>query len=297
MTHRVEQGSPTWERVERLDPDQAVEGVYAETGLRFEVLGSPAGGQVGVALVRWPESGGRRRSILKWRPHSRLESFREGPAAVSELVRRAGVPAPAVELLVQVRHAVVMVCELLPGEPVSRLDASLLEQALLVLGRLRNLLVDRPDLPSVELHLSADGPGYCLHEPLRRHSARSAALERRILSVGRRFPPTLSGGDAVHLDFHPGNLLALEGVLSGVVDWDGAARGDRTLDLVGLRFGVHRQAPPAVVDRLDDLLDALPTDVLQACWAHQSLRMVDWAIRHHSAAEVDVWLDLAGQRL
>ena len=43
--------------------------------------------------------------------------------------------------------------------------------------------VGRPDVPPVRLHLRHDGPGYCLHEPLRRHSPRAAALERWVIAV------------------------------------------------------------------------------------------------------------------
>ncbi|MGI5508421.1 phosphotransferase [Streptomyces sp. CA-106131] len=69
-----------------------------------------------------------------------------------------------------------------------------------------------------------DGVGYCLHEPLRRHNRRSGALERWVTAVGADSPPRLAGADAVHLDFHTGNMLATGGEITGVVDWDGAAR-------------------------------------------------------------------------
>lgn len=86
--------------------------------------------------------------------------------------------------------------------------------------------------------------------------------------------------------------------ISGVVDWGGAARGDRRFDLVTLRFGVHaKKADPGVVRRLDTVIDAIPEDVLRPAWAHMSLRMVDWAIRHFAPAEVDHWLALAEQRV
>ncbi len=31
-------------------------------------------------------------------------------------------------------------------------------------------------------------------------------------------------------------------------------------------------------------------------WAHMSLRMTDWAIRHFTPSDVNHWLDLAEQR-
>ncbi|MFI6352631.1 phosphotransferase [Streptomyces sp. NPDC050743] len=78
----------------------------------------------------------------------------------------------------------------------------------------------------------------------------------------------MTGADAVHFDFHPGNMLATDGVITAVVDWDGAARGDRRFDLVTLRFGIHaREIDPGLTERLDDVLDSLPEEILRPAWA------------------------------
>lgn len=282
-----------WQRAERLDADGLVEALYAETGVRLLVEGPCAGGEVGASYVRWADG---RRSVLKWRPHSRVGDLREGPVAVTEAARAVGIPAPATELIEQVGqvgHAVVMVQQLLPGAKVDRLDEDLLDQALSINARQEGLLEHRPDLPAVQLYLREDGPGFCLHEPLRQHSRRSAELERWVAQTQE-----LGGSrnDVVHLDFHPGNLLSEHGRITGVVDWDGAGRGDRRLDLVALRFGVQGQASPKVIKRLDDVLDQVPEGVLKPLWAHLSLRLVDWSIRHHAPESVDQWLDLADRR-
>lgn len=279
-----------WQRAQRLDAGQLVQALHAETGIRLVVEGPCAGGEVGASYVRWDDG---RRSVLKWRPDSQVAELRRGPLAVSEAARAAGIPAPATELAEQVGQAVVMVQELLPGTKIDRLDASTLEQALQLNQKQAGLLENRPDIPAVQLYLQQDGPGFCLHEPLRQHSRRSAQLERSISQI----VATSSGNDAVHLDFHPGNLLAQDGTITGLVDWDGAGRGDRRLDLVTLRFGVHRRSDPEVTRRLDDLLDSVPSDVIKPLWAHLSLRMTDWAIRHHAPEEVGQWLDLAEERL
>jgi hypothetical protein len=285
----------TWARAERLDAARAADALHAVTGVRLTVEGPCRGGQVGTAYVRWPDG---HRSVLKWRPHSRLADLQRGPLAVMEAARAAGCPAPGTELVAQVGHAVVMVLELLPGTMAERLDDRTLEQALAVNRLHAGLLAGRPGVPAVRLHLQDDGPGYCLHGPLRAYSRRTAALERRIAAVGRDHPPELPGTDAVHMDFHPGNMLTADGTLTGVVDWDGAARGDRRFDLVTLRFGSHTtDCAPEVTQRLDAALDVLPEDVLRPAWAHMSLRMTDWAVRHFAPATVDHWLDLAEQRL
>jgi hypothetical protein len=281
-------------RAERLDAGTIAEAVHARTGVRLVVEGPCPGGQVGAAYVRWPDG---HRSVLKWRPHVELATYRAGPLAVTETLRAGGFPAPATELAIQIGHAVVMVQELLPGTTIGRLDHHGLDQALALNASLAGRLTGRAGIPPLDLHLRDDGPGYCLHGPLREHSGRSAALERWITSVAADHPDGTAGDDAVHQDFHPGNLLAVGGSITGVIDWDGAARGDRRFDLVTLRFGLHPgQADADVVARLDAVLDAMPDDILRPAWAHMSLRMTDWAIRHFSPEEVGPWLDLAEQR-
>jgi aminoglycoside phosphotransferase (APT) family kinase protein len=274
-----------------------------ETGVRLTVEGPCSGGEVGAAYVRWADG---RRSVLKWRPQTTVEEMRAGSLAVVDVLRSVGYPAPATELAAQVGQAVVTVQELMPGSKLNRLDEHTLDQALALNNLQAGALAEHRDIPNVSLHLRDDGPGFCLHGPLRWHSRRTAKLESWVSEVGAEHPYLLAGDDAMHLDFHPGNLLAVDGEITGVIDWDGAARGDRRLDLVTLRFGTHTYPPPhadpaldspsTLEAKLDEILDGFPP-VLRPLWAHMSLRMTDWAIRHFTEAEVDHWLDLAEQRM
>jgi aminoglycoside phosphotransferase (APT) family kinase protein len=289
-----------WHQVQRLDPHWAAEAVQAATGVELTVEEACLGGQVGAAYVRHPDG---HRSVLTWQPGQRLNTMRSRQLATADALHSRGYPVPIVELAVEVPtpghgQAIVLVQELLPGKPVERLDANLLNQAVALNDSQADALADRPDIPAVRLYLLEDGPGFCLHEPLRRHSRRAAALEKWVRDVGHSVPTdVLAGDDAVHTDFQPTNLLTHNGRITGVVDWDGAGRGDRRLDLVTLRFGVWPQlADTEVVRRLDDLIAAIPTDVLRPSWAHMSLRMVDWAIRHFPPGHAERWLDLAEQR-
>jgi Phosphotransferase enzyme family len=186
-------------------------------------------------------------------------------------LRPAGYPAPAAELAVQAGDAVALVWELLSGAPISHLTLALLDQALALNNLQAGQLAGRDTIPAIRLFLTSDGPGYCMHQPLREHSARTSALDRWITAVGASSPGCLSGHDAVHCDYQPANLLADRGHITGVIDWDGADRGDQ-------------------------LLNDLPPHFLAPMWAHMSLRMTDWAIRHFTPADVDHWLDLAEQR-
>lgn len=291
-------GFPT---VRRLDAPALLDGLERAAGVRFEVLGPLDGGQVGAARVRWPDG---HEGVLKWRLDYTVAQMQAGPLAAAEALRARGYPAPATELVAHVDDAVVTVQELLQGTKTYHMDEGLFEQALALNARHVGVLAGRDDVSRINLFLTADGPGYCLHEPLRRFDERTAALERWVAKVGADSEPLMPGDDVVHQDFHPGNMLSVtvpggtERRLTGVIDWDGAGRGDAGFDLVTLRFGIHPAgADRAVIERLDTLLDRMPAHVLRPAWAHMSLRMTDWAIRHFPSDEVATWVALAAQRM
>jgi aminoglycoside phosphotransferase (APT) family kinase protein len=160
--------------------------------------------------------------------------------------------------------------------------------------RCRGLLPGRRDLPPPSLFLRADGPGFCLHEPLDRYSPRTARLLAAIEEAGAALPDCLAGDDLVHLDFHPENVLVdATGTVTGVVDWDAVCRSCADIDLYVLRFDLARRAP-GLGRWLGGLIqDAMPADVALACWAHLSLRMVDWSIRHLTPADTAAWTGIA----
>jgi hypothetical protein len=256
------QPTPKFDAVATLDR------VRRETGVELAYEGPCPGGEVGAAYVRWLDG---RRSVLGG----------GNPAAARyvEAARRAGIPAPQYQLAGD--GWVVQEC--LPGRPPDAVDDALLEQLLHINEAQRGLLVGGDDAP-LPLYLTESGPGFCIHEPLERHSGRTRRLLAWVREVGAE-ADTMTGADLVHLDFHPGNVLVDGGRVTGVIDWDGAGRGDRHFDLVTLRFSVPR---------LDAHLRAtVPSQRLRPYWAHMSLRLVDWAIRHHGESEVDHWLAVA----
>jgi hypothetical protein len=162
-------------------------------------------------------------------------------------------------------------------------DSELLAELVALNARLAGLGVSLAPTP-LPLYLTSSGPGFCVHESLERCDGRTRRLLSWVREVGAE-TDTMTGADLVHLDYHPGNVLVDGGRVTGIIDWDGAARGDHRFDLVTLRFSVPQ---------LDGLLrELVPADVLRPWWAHMSLRLVDWALRHHGPAEVDHWLDVA----
>ncbi|GAA0527833.1 hypothetical protein GCM10010172_05470 [Paractinoplanes ferrugineus] len=277
------QPDAAWPRSARLDAPRILERIHDITGVRLVLEGPCPGGEIGAAYVRWPDG---RQSVLT--------AARTRSAALVDRARAAGVPTARHELTARVDGIRVVVQQRLPGAPPTRPDATLVRQMLHVNDQLADLLTGTAAPQPAELHLTSDGPGFCLHEPLRTHSPRTARLLDWVRSVGESCGPHMPGDDLVHMDFHPGNVLIADGRLSGVIDWDGAVRGDRHLDLVTLRFHLTGTAP-ALTAPIDRRLAQLAPRRHRAYWAHMSLRQVDWSIRHHDTTTVERWLTVAEQ--
>ncbi|MEU4238383.1 phosphotransferase [Actinoplanes sp. NPDC026619] len=270
-----------WPQSARLDAPRVLDRIFDITGVRLVLEGPCPGGEIGAAYVSWPDG---RRSVLT--------SARTQCGPLADRARQAGVPTARHELTARVDGVRVIVQQRLPGVPPVTLDTALVRQMLQVNDRLAGVLAGEPAPQPAPLHLTADGPGFCLHEPLRQYSDRSARLLERVRATGAASGSQMIGDDLVHMDFHAGNVLVDDGRLTGVVDWDGAVRGDRHLDLVTLRFYLGGMAP-ALTGPVDERLALIPARRRRAYWAHMSLRQVDWSIRHHDAATVEKWLTVA----
>ncbi len=292
--------------IPRLDAAGLLTQLHAATGAELELIGPLPGGQVGAALVRWPDG---RESVLTHGGDASDDGWGriERTGELLDLARDRGIPAPRYQLVSRLPGRVAVVQERLPGELPSRVDLALVENLASIAGRGAGLLRGRPDVPAVELYLLRSGPGFCMHQTLARYDDRTRRLLGLVRSIGAGYAHRMSGDDLVHTDFHPGNVLVdRTGAVTGVVDWDGAGRGDHRFALVTLRFdlavpGVDAQDRSArsaaarwLDNRIDDLLDAA---TLRTYWAHMGLRLVDWAIRHHGPDEVDRWLTVAASRL
>lgn len=101
--------------------------------------------------------------------------------------------------------------------------------------------------------------------------------------------PHLPGGDIVHGDFAPENVLVRDGRLVGVVDWERSRAGDAGLDLVGALFDIEiaGKAAPTVLRRLwIEIEDRIAPDVLALYVAVYAVRYASWAIGTEMEAEV-----------
>jgi hypothetical protein len=277
-------------RVARLDAGAVVRQLATVMGVRLGLTGMCPGGQVGAAYVRWLDG---HRSVLTCAPPGHADAARRTESLLAA-GRAHGVPAPRYELVAELPSVVAIVQELLPGSPPTVVGRRTVESMIEVNRRCRGILAGHEDLPAPSLYLRADGPGYCLHRPLAHYDRRTARLLAEVEEIGAAVPEQLAGDDLVHFDFHPENVLVdPAGAVTGVVDWDGAGRSNGYLDLFTLRFDLARRAPDLGRWLGERLHDAASDEVILACWAHMSLRLVDWSIRHHTAAHVTTWLEVA----
>ncbi len=286
---------PALAPVARLDARTFVQLVNEYAGTDLELLGPAPGGQVGAAFVRWPDG---REGVLT-RGHGSLDELRR-TADILQIARSRGLPVPRYELITEVPGAVAIVQERLAGHLPERASRPVVEEMVALIDRCRGLLADRVDVPPPDLHLRRSGPGFSVHESLAAYSPRTARLLAWVREVGESAQATTHGDDLVHLDFHPENVLVDEdGAITGIIDWDGIARGDRRFMLVTLRFSAGPLgADPDTVAWLDRLMDdRLDRRTLRAYWAAMSLRQVDWAIRHFGPTEVERELTLAESRM
>jgi hypothetical protein len=292
--------------VARLDAPALLAELRAHTGTALELVGPLPGGQVGAALVRWPD--GRESVLTHWGDASDEAWARiERTGELLDHARDSGIPTPRYELVTRLPDRIAVVQERLAGTPPATVDVPLVEAMVEIAGRGAGLLRGRPDVPSVELYLLRSGPGFCVHASLAEYDERTRRLLALIRRIGSESPSAMSGDDLVHLDFTTGNVLVdRTGAVTGVVDWDGLGRGDHRFALVTLRFDLaapardaqDRSARAAAARWLDARLDAvLDPATLRMYWAHMGLRLVDWAIRHHGPDDVDRWLTVAASRL
>lgn len=267
----------------RRDPqiDLALRLLAEKHGLPFRYLGRYGPREFGAHRV---DDGAGQGFCLKIAAEWRLQRG----ATTSGALRRLGYPAPEyliVDALAGDRGYALQ-CEL-PGSPPADGDVSFaLTDELLALNELQAgqaLLVNRE--PPVVQTLLSGGNGFALHEPLLQHSAETSALLDAIVSIGKKFAdldyPT---HDVVHYDFHLRNMLVDEGHITGVVDWEGTASGDRAFDIATFLFYAGG-CSAAVQDRLwQTLLELTGWQRTSVYLAHMMLRQVDWSIRFHDAA-------------
>jgi aminoglycoside phosphotransferase (APT) family kinase protein len=289
-------------RVSRLDGDAVVRAIRAAGGPVLAIREPMQGGEVGAFLV---ERGDGTEWILTVAPP--LLPGEDGTPfddalELMELARDWGVPVPRYETVIPLPDGSLAVLqERVQGVPVTEATPALVDHVLGLAEIRRNLVAGtRFDGRGFDLYLTATGPGFCHHEPMRTHSDATRDLLARIEAIGAEYGDELSGSDLVHLDYTLGNVLVYEDDpdrVAAIVDWDGARAGDLAIDLAILRFDLSWRAPALGLDVEETLRNEIDDATFLQVWAHASLRLVDWSIRHYPPEVVDHWVGLSFRHL
>lgn len=231
--------------------------------------------------------------VLKWFPHETALDRYAILLPALDVLRSAGVPVPEYPFVGAVDGWTLSAQRVLPGRSWQRADGrgaliappDMVERVIECVAAAKGIVGPHPS-PSLRtwgefiIHtLTVGEDGWVMHEPMRYWNARSAWLLERIEAVGAdaedSWFPTCG---LVHLDLHTGNLLASDdGVLTGIIDWEGACAGDHRFDLASFAFDLDG-AGQQIWDRVEQLIEPRS---LRAYVAHMALRSTDWAIRHH----------------
>jgi aminoglycoside phosphotransferase (APT) family kinase protein len=287
--------------VTRLDGDALVRTILQVGGPRLAIREAMHEGAVGAFAVVRDDGTEWILTIAPPRVPSDDEHRFDDAIELMELARAWGVPMPRYEAVIALPDGSAAVLqERMPGVPVTEVTAALVDHVVGLAELRRNLLVGtRFEGRGFDLFLTASGPGFCHHEPLRTHSDATRALLARIEAIGAEYGDVLTGTDLVHLDYHLGNVLVHEQDrerVAAIVDWSGARAGDLAVDLTILRFDLSWRAPTYADDVELTLRNEIDDATFLRVWAHASLRLVDWSIRHHPQ-DVDHWVALAQRHL
>src|SRR5262249_39925052 len=95
--------------------------------------------------------------------------------------------------------------------------------------------------------------------------------------------------DVVHGDFHPHNILAQGGRVTGVIDMTYAGYGTRAIDLATLlHYAYADDYGPIVRERLRArIIQIAGPEICAICLAYRTIAMVEWGIRHEESETVD----------
>ncbi|GAA0619261.1 aminoglycoside phosphotransferase family protein [Kribbella sandramycini] len=195
------------------------------------------------------------RVVLKW---SDDPGWAPRVRRADELVRRAravGYPTPEwLAVGTTAAGSPYQLQEFAVGTPVrdaSVIDESLAQQLITVCELQRGLVSDREANWSDYVHGIVFEGWDGMWERLRSYGGEAAELIERYEVLCRPYREVeLPADDLVHGDLNVGNLLVVDGQLSGIVDVEAASGGSRAYDLVALATSAARDGAPAGVDAL-----------------------------------------------
>ncbi|MGO9451409.1 MAG: phosphotransferase family protein [Candidatus Binataceae bacterium] len=272
------------------DPASIVASINRRHKTSYRLIGPKMGGESGATHVIADDSGTE--YILKWG----AEFDAQRVVAITRRLRASGYPAPeCVTSGTDDDGTSYMVQRFLPGRPIQHITRRHLDRIFelnaLQAGGPAEVAGDWPE--TIVASIGTGFQKWCLLDSLRNYSAETAAIlkelqETATLPASGNFPTT----DVVHFDFNPANILAVDGEISGVIDWNGCCAGDRGFDLITLGFYALEDDTIArpLLERAVAISDA---GAAALYLAHMIVRQLDWSIRHHDEETISRYLRIS----
>ena len=277
--------------------DDLLREISSRHGRSFMYDGELAGGDGPGAWALTSDEGP---AVLKFLPGRNTAVDLEQRGRALDVLRERGYPAPTLLCCGTVPDGAgpagtYLVQERLPGAPLGyELTPDQVEEVI----RLHALHADiGVDLPGEAWPLPVTRPtlegadGFCVIETMRAFSAETDALLTELQDMTRAHERDVARtGDIVHLDFTFANVLGVDGLVTGVIDWEAATVGDMGFDLATFAFYVFFD------DVLRRALLARAAAIsgggaLRAYVAHLVFRQVEWCTRFYDADRVRFFID------
>jgi aminoglycoside phosphotransferase (APT) family kinase protein len=275
-----------------MQVESLLEQINARHGVRFQLRGRCEGGENQGAWAVVDAVGTP--FVLKWhRRPDRLGGL-ERARRITDYLRSCGSPVPAYQLMGALPDGMTYWLQTaLPGAPAHDLNPDHVRQLLAIneLQAGQALSAEQDWSAYVRAVVYAGESGWA--DSLEAHSPETQAVLARLrrLAAGKETYP-LRTDDIAHGDMGLGNLLVDGDVVTGIIDWDAAGCGDRSLDLSKLLYGAYRNEP--VRRQLQDQIVALSgRRALEIYLAYNILAQLDWSIHHHSGTAVRQCVALA----
>jgi fructosamine-3-kinase len=133
---------------------------------------------------------------------------------------------------------------------------------------------------------------WCVLDSMR-NDPRGAKVLARVQAIARSSAGVaMRTGDAVHFDFHHGNILVSDAGIASVIDWEGCRAGDRAFDIATLLYYSYpdRMLREALWEHASRIASF---EAMALFLAHLIVRQTEWSIRLESEEAAERYLKLA----
>jgi len=261
-----------------MSPDQALEYINAAKHTGYTVAGQFSGGQDQGAFRVTNTDGGT--AVLKLSKNPQWKAQIDRAKAATDHLRPLGYPVPTYLYVDATAGGTFWLENELPGLGVDQPTPEQVQKLIALIDLQKGQTISEVQGQDWGWYVTSvvfrgeSGLVRVLMQYSRDTSALAAQIEGLALGLDSKVLPNT---DLVHGDFNIGQVLGQANDVSGVLDWDQAGYGDRTLDYVGLWFSLIDQ-PEARDAVMQHLLSVSDHDAIKIYASYKMLAMLAWHI-------------------